>query len=42
MATQWEEKDLLDSLGEDYKNYKRRVPMLIPFTKKQGGTEKPM
>ncbi len=28
-----EEKDLLTTLGDDYKIYKREVPMLLPFTK---------
>ncbi len=29
-AIQLEERDLMDSLGEDYKAYRKRVPMLIP------------
>ena len=33
-----EEKDLIDIYGEDYENYRKRVPMLIPFMiKKSGG-----
>lgn len=31
----FEEKDLLNELGEDYKQYKNEVPMLFPFTKKR-------
>ena len=31
----FEEKDLLNELGEDYKQYKNEVPMLFPFTKKK-------
>ncbi|MEM7062171.1 MAG: methanethiol S-methyltransferase [Cyanobacteria bacterium P01_B01_bin.77] len=31
-AIQLEERDLVNAYGEDYKNYRRRVPMLIPFT----------
>ena len=33
LAIQWEEKDLLTALGEDYANYRKTVPMIIPFTK---------
>jgi protein-S-isoprenylcysteine O-methyltransferase Ste14 len=33
IALQFEEKDLLDALGEDYLDYRRRVPMLFPWTK---------
>lgn len=33
IALQFEEKDLLDALGEAYHGYRRRVPMLIPWTK---------
>jgi protein-S-isoprenylcysteine O-methyltransferase Ste14 len=33
IALQFEEKDLLDALGEAYHDYRRRVPMLIPWTK---------
>jgi protein-S-isoprenylcysteine O-methyltransferase Ste14 len=34
IALQLEEKDLLDMLGEAYRGYRERVPMLIPWTKK--------
>lgn len=33
IAIRFEERDLCDALGEDYIDYRRRVPMLIPFTK---------
>ena len=32
IAIRLEERDLVDSLGEDYESYRRRVPMLVPFT----------
>jgi protein-S-isoprenylcysteine O-methyltransferase Ste14 len=31
VAIQLEERDLVDSLGEDYLRYRERVPMIIPF-----------
>ena len=31
IAIQLEERDLVAALGEDYRAYRRRVPMLIPF-----------
>ena len=31
VAIQLEERDLVNIHGQDYKNYRRRVPMLIPF-----------
>ncbi|HZF16734.1 MAG TPA: isoprenylcysteine carboxylmethyltransferase family protein [Steroidobacteraceae bacterium] len=37
VAIQLEEHDLEAQLGADYRDYKRRVPMLIPFTKRGGG-----
>ena len=33
LAIRWEEQDLLTALGEDYANYRKMVPMIIPFTK---------
>lgn len=33
LAIRWEEDDLLTALGEDYANYRKTVPMVIPFTK---------
>jgi methanethiol S-methyltransferase len=30
MAIQLEERDLIDALGDDYRQYRERVPMLIP------------
>ena len=33
LAIRWEEHDLLTALGEDYANYRKSVPMVIPFTK---------
>ena len=37
-AIQFEERDLQQVYGEKYKNYKRWVPMIIPFSKRK--TEK--
>lgn len=34
-AIQFEEKDLTDHFGEQYKDYKRTKPMIIPFIKKK-------
>jgi protein-S-isoprenylcysteine O-methyltransferase Ste14 len=34
IALQFEEKDLLDVLGAAYDDYRRRVPMLLPWTKR--------
>jgi protein-S-isoprenylcysteine O-methyltransferase Ste14 len=30
MAIPWEERDLVDALGEDYEKYRQEVPMLVP------------
>ena len=30
MAIQFEEKDLIDAYGDDYKRYKQHVPMIVP------------
>jgi protein-S-isoprenylcysteine O-methyltransferase Ste14 len=34
IAIQFEEHDLEQQLGADYREYRRRVPMLIPFTRR--------
>lgn len=41
IAVQLEERDLVDELGEDYRAYKRTVPMIIPFLKLGRKTPKP-
>ncbi len=35
IGIQFEERDLVRFLGDDYKNYRQRVPMLIPSLKKR-------
>jgi protein-S-isoprenylcysteine O-methyltransferase Ste14 len=36
LAIQFEERDLMREHGEDYKAYRRSVPMLLPFAGKRG------
>ena len=33
IAIRFEENDLVSELGDTYEEYRRRVPMLVPFTK---------
>jgi protein-S-isoprenylcysteine O-methyltransferase Ste14 len=36
IAIQLEERDLVDSLGDDYRRYREKVPMLIPSIRHSG------
>jgi protein-S-isoprenylcysteine O-methyltransferase Ste14 len=31
MGTLMEERDLIAAFGDEYRNYQRKVPMLIPY-----------
>lgn len=33
-AIRWEEKDLVDALGDDYQRYRERVPMILPIQRR--------
>ena len=35
LAIQFEERDLVREHGDSYETYRRSVPMLIPFTRRQ-------
>jgi methanethiol S-methyltransferase len=35
LAIQFEEHDLVGEFGDTYRDYRRRTPMLVPFTKKE-------
>jgi len=36
-----EERDLLGVLGEDYRRYRERTPMVLPFRLARRGTQTP-
>lgn len=38
-GVQFEERDLMHFLGDDYKAYRRRTPMFIPLTKRAGAQQ---
>jgi methanethiol S-methyltransferase len=40
-AIQLEERDLIATLGDAYRNYRQRVPMLVPFTTPSGAQSVP-
>jgi protein-S-isoprenylcysteine O-methyltransferase Ste14 len=37
VAIQLEERDLVDALGDDYRRYRERVPMILPLPKRTSG-----
>ena len=37
LAIQFEERDLAREHGEPYENYRRAVPMLVPFARRRTG-----
>ena len=39
VAIQLEERDLIREHGDSYESYRRSVPMLIPFTRRQRDSE---
>ncbi len=42
VATRMEERDLVGALGDDYRNYRREVPMLLPLGRRaRGGPTQP-
>ncbi len=36
VAIQLEERDLIKGLGQDYVDYRKRIPMILPFPKGKG------
>jgi protein-S-isoprenylcysteine O-methyltransferase Ste14 len=34
VAIRLEERDLMEALGDDYRRYRERVPMIIPFSRR--------
>ena len=38
LALQLEERDLVAALGDQYRDYRRRVPMLVPLPRAVGTT----
>jgi methanethiol S-methyltransferase len=40
IAIRLEEHDLIESLGEAYREYRQRVPMLVPFTRGSGRVDR--
>jgi protein-S-isoprenylcysteine O-methyltransferase Ste14 len=41
IATQFEERDLVAALGDDYRNYRREVPALLPLGRRRRGPGQP-